>query len=100
MAITKVDIWNTFRMARGFRRVPVAEAKATMGASALRYWTSKGWVTQDYSGDVLFAELTDDGKHNLETGIQSHLENHAEDRAELRYFPKRLEIPLVHVEFV
>ena len=100
MAVTKVDIWNCFRMARGYRRVPTAEAKALIGQSALRYWKGKDWIVEGVNGDVPYVELTDEGKHNLETGIQSHLENHPDDRAELRYFPKRLEVPLIHVEYV
>ena len=100
MAITKVDIWNAFRMTRGYRRVPVAEAKALIGQSAMRYWTKKGWLSASRKGDVPYVELTDDGIHNLETGIQSHIENHPDDRAELRYFPQRLEVPLIHVEYV
>ncbi len=100
MAITKVDIWNTFRVRSGYRRTPYVEAKAMMGESAIRYWRKKGWIAEGRNGDVYYVELTEAGRAHIERGVQKHLENHPTDRGELRYFPKRLEVPLVTVEYV
>ena len=100
MAITKADIWNAFRIRTGYRKVAVPEAKALIGGSALRYWTGQGWLRQVRKGDIVSVELTKAGVSNLETGIQKHLENHPEDRKGLRFFPQRLEVPLVFVEYV
>lgn len=100
MAITKKDIWNAFRIRTGYRKVALPEAKALIGQSATRYWLKNGWLREVRKGDVLSVELTKAGINNLENGIQKHLENHPEDRKELRSFPQRLEIPLVFVEYV
>lgn len=100
MAITKVGIWNAFRTRNGYRKVAIPEAKALIGPSALRYWIKNRWLGEVQIGDVLSVQLTETGVPHLESGVQKHLENHPEDREGLRFFPRRLEVPLVFVEYV
>lgn len=89
MAVTKVDIWNAFRVRRGYREIPEPEAKALMSPASIRYWTKQGWLHW-YHGEVTNITLTDEGKQNLETGIISYIRKHPDVRPEVQHLPKRL----------
>lgn len=85
---TKLHLWNCFRGARGFKRVPVVEAKAQIGANAPRGMLRKGRIRQLEVKGVEYYQLTDAGTDWLKSGIQSYVKRHPEDRELATNLPK------------
>ena len=87
---SKLDIWNTFRTRRGFKRVQVDEAKSHIGANAPKNMLKHGYVEVVDVKNVECYELTEDGKDWLKTGIAGFVKRHPDEASDAVYLPKAL----------
>ena len=85
---TKLEIWNTFRTRRGFKRVQVDQAKAVIGANAPKNMLKQGYVEVVDVKNVEYFELTEDGKEWLKKGIAGYVKRHPDNASGAVYLPK------------
>lgn len=84
---TKFDLWQCFRIATGFRAVPVAEAQSIIGANVPRIMEREGRLVKQEVKGVEYYVLTDDGEDWLFEGMRRFLKNHPSRAAEASHLP-------------
>lgn len=85
---TKFDIWQCFRIATGFRAVPVAEAQSIIGANVPRIMEREGRLVKVEERGVEYYELTTDGGEWLLKGFRSYLKNHPSMVSKAKHVPR------------
>lgn len=75
---TKVEIWNAFRGARGFRQTEESEVLATIGRNVPRVLLNEGRAERVKTAKGDFYRLTKDGQEWLRVGLRRYLRNNPE----------------------
>lgn len=85
---TKLEIWQCFRSATGFRRVPVVEAHTFIGVNVPRVMEREGRMFREERQGTDYYELTSEGKEWLMHGFERYLKNHPAHAAKAKHVPK------------
>ena len=86
---TKLEIWQCFRTATGFRRVPVAEAHAIIGVNVPRIMEREGRMVREERQGVDYYDLTSEGKEWLLLGFARYLKNHPAQAINANHLPTK-----------
>lgn len=73
---TKADIWACFRVAAGFRLVPVVEAHSYIGLNVPRIMERNGRIVLVAKQGIEYYRLTPEGQEWLLNGFRAYLKNH------------------------
>lgn len=84
---TKLELWQCFRSATGFRRVPVVEAHAIIGVNVPRIMEREGRMVRVEKQGIEYYELTTDGGEWLLQGFNRYLKNHPSHVARASHIP-------------
>lgn len=84
---TKLDIWQCFRIATGFRRVPVGEAHTYIGLNVPRVMEREGRLLRVEDQGIEYYELTTDGGNWLAEGFRRYLKNHPSRVSRAKHLP-------------
>ena len=73
---TKLEIWNCFRAATGFVRIPVIIAQSHIGANVPRVMEREGRLIISEQRGIEYYVLTEEGVDWLYEGFRRYLKNH------------------------
>lgn len=84
----KIDIWNTFKGVRGWKRVQVDQAHAVMGLNAPKNMLKNEYLDKVTVGSSDYYKLTEVGITWLVSKFKNYLMAHPNDRNLANNVPK------------
>jgi hypothetical protein len=84
---TKLEIWNCFRAAKGFVRIPAIIAQSHIGANVPRVMEKEGRLITTEQNGIEYYVLTVTGQEWLYEGLRRYLKNHPAHAAQVNHLP-------------